>query len=325
MTIMRSLWLIALLLVQEKVMGQCPLCSDGSEPPDLNVIPFPQESSTTCGDFLAFAGVPSTDPQAPTCEQWLITGAFCGCPPAPDENASCMGLCYDGSLPPDLTLAPEYFGGPTCGQYVNFAATIDVDADDITCAEVYGEGLWCGCPVPPVKCNLCEDGSDLLNPDLEIVPDETCLSLSYYATFEEGDECTAYQATVGVYCGCTNPIASAGYCRICGGDTMLPDPGTVAYMDEDGFDVSCGLAELNEELETCDALQSKYAEACGCPTTAPDTTNQVTVAPTSQPTEGDTTSPSAAPAPSCAATMGSPRALIAFTTAIIVSSVAFFM
>jgi hypothetical protein len=296
----------------------CSLCDDGTPPPNLSLVPFPEDSNSTCGDFLAVAGVPSSDPDAPTCSDWLVTGVFCGCKPPPDPDCS---LCSDDTQPPDLTLSPAYFDGLTCEDYVNFAAIIEVDAGDSTCKDVYPFGLWCGCTAPEVKCNLCEDESDLLNPNLAIAPDETCLSLSYYATFEEGDKCTAYQATFGVYCGCTNPIASVGYCRICGGDTILPDPGTVAYMDEDGFDVSCGEAELNGELETCDVVQSKYAEAC-CEATS--TSPNPTPSPSAE-AAPTTTAPIRSPIPSGAATMGSPRTLIAFTTAILVSSVTFFM
>ncbi len=71
------------------------------------------------------------------------------------------------------------------------------------------------------------------------------------ALYEDEDEdCTMYQATAGLSCGCENPLASVGACRICGGDIILPVSTRVVVLAE-GFDfdaTACGKAKFLANL-----------------------------------------------------------------------------
>jgi hypothetical protein len=90
--------------------------------------------------------------------------------------------------------------------------------------------LKCGCPDLRVgACNLCEDTMDLFNFD------SPSPFSSFYTCFEEAasvaasllDEsiCSFVQATVGEYCGCSNPVARAALLSpLCGRGNAIPDP-----------------------------------------------------------------------------------------------------
>lgn len=81
-------------------------------------------------------------------------------------------------------------------------------------------------------------------------------------------DCKAMQATYGVYCGCINPIASNGTCRICGGSGVPPNPNCTEH-EYDGI--------LNSSA-TCSDLQEEYYDEC-CEALP---TNPPTMAPTSE-------------------------------------------
>lgn len=133
-------------------------------------------------------------------------------------------------------------------------------SSDLTCTDYQGFGIACQCPRPADACNLCEDGSDVPPP----VSEETqvCGLISNFVTFFDENDCRRYQATIGLFCGCNNPIASEGYCRVCGGDTLLPDYERVAGIDEEGEEITCGDIELNDDGLECEAIQSEYEAIC---------------------------------------------------------------
>jgi hypothetical protein len=149
------------------VDGGCDLCQDGSEPPDLSLVPFPDNSNFTYGDLLLDAGSSSTDPEAATCDQWLHCGKICGCPP---PTGGCS-ICNDGSQPPDLSLVPfpDAFN-TTCGEFQDHVAFVSTDPDALTtCDDYLDTGVLCGCPLPTGGYSLCYDGSS--PPDLDLSPE----------------------------------------------------------------------------------------------------------------------------------------------------------
>jgi len=99
------------------------------------------------------------------------------------------------------------------------------------------------------------------DPDLLVEEDNTCESLNALASTLSPDLCVRMEATAGVYCGCDNPVASEGYCRICGGDTLLPDTSIIGEPVEEE---SCGSLEANFDGLGCEELQEKYFDEC-CP------------------------------------------------------------
>mmetsp|Transcript_17974 Transcript_17974/g.34251 ORF Transcript_17974/g.34251 Transcript_17974/m.34251 type:complete len:508 (-) Transcript_17974:251-1774(-) len=130
-------------------------------------------------------------------------------------------------------------------------------------------------------CFLCEDGSQPTHmypsPFEERVPNssfwESCAQLQNNA-LQNPSECVMHQA-MGPYCGCTNPVASANACRICGENAALPDPGrfiarsffrSTTDPTIDSSITSCGQAELisNKESSICETFQDTFASVC-CP------------------------------------------------------------
>jgi hypothetical protein len=170
----------------------------------------------------------------------------------------------------------------------------------------------CGCSGgEPPSCPICEDGSAIPDPLLDI-GGEICSDIAFQGVDlgPEGAVCTALRSTYGVYCGCEsgNPLASAGACRICGDGTLLPDPTReVSVLDgplEDMVGLDCGriefLAGVGDIL--CNQAQSTYGGECceaGAVTNPPSTLPPSTVPPDSLPpttvspvTEGPVVTPS---------------------------------
>jgi hypothetical protein len=133
----------------------------------------------------------------------------------------------------------------------------------------------CGCAseAPPENnCTLCEDGSSLPEPLMAGVPGKLCAQLQAEAKWDEPENCVVWQQTIGVYCGCGNPQATAvgqEVCRICGeGDEVnLPDPLlAVPLLTDLGEETSssCGQLEFEANLfgASCDQYQIFYSKEC---------------------------------------------------------------
>jgi hypothetical protein len=282
-----AVFFVALLSAQDGVVGQCNLCFDGSSPPDLELAPAQLgEGAATCGQLLEIAGTPvadvtdadfATDEQIPTCDDWLLVGSLCGCP-IPQGGGGCS-LCADGTAPPDPSLVSSE-DGLTCGDLAEFASLATAEQ----CGNFILEGLSCGCAPPVDGCKLCEDESEIPTPDL-FIGELSCSELETFATLSGAEECSSWQATIGTYCGCVNPTASEGFCRICGDNTLLLDPTRVAYSEEDDqgvtvFAITCAELELNESgLYACEDLRSEWSDQC-CSVESPIDNNEVEVPPT---------------------------------------------
>jgi hypothetical protein len=128
--------------------------------------------------------------------------------------------------------------------------------------------LKCGCPDLRVNpCDLCEDDTSRFDPTKEspLGPDisssitgleSTCFNLAAStwadSPWTDSLSCSFKQATVGEYCGCSNPVARAAFsCPFCGPGARLPDPSReyqgkrCAVWEQERFSivrVDCGLA-----------------------------------------------------------------------------------
>lgn len=124
------------------------------------------------------------------------------------------------------------------------------------------------------NCTLCEDGSPLKQPLQEGLPGKICAGLQVDAQRDDFKNCEAYQATLGVYCQCDNPMASASACRLCS-DAELPNPLQIL----NGTDTSCGELELEANFESaCSSVQEMYGEECCRDLTTPaPTTSSATL------------------------------------------------
>ena len=251
----------------------CTICPDGSDPTNIDAI-IPG-AGFACGFYsLIVAGLNET-----ACMEVQSSGigAFCGC----GVTGGCPGICPDGGPIAFPDLIPVIPGSPdainnTCAELELFLSfTNDTETCDIS-QFFYSEQCGCANPATPL-CPLCEDGSLPPNADLEFVPDLTCLQASQTLPFlPNSTDCTAAQATAGVYCGCMNNATSDQACRICGGTNLMPDPGRVAFIDEFGDPVSCGGLEFEATVapDTCNATQTIFSDfCCGpfvCPGLCPD-------------------------------------------------------
>lgn len=184
--------------------------------------------------------------------------------PNDDPNLVNCTLCADGSAPKDMT-AIGNFGDVTltCGDVYN-NGTLHLPPANCTFLQGIGDFLCsCNTDLPTVNdCTLCEDGSNIPEGLLESFPGKTCAAMQVDARRDEEEHCSHYQAVLGHYCGCSNPVAIDDSCRICGYD--LPNPQLVTNGG-----LSCIEVEFEANMDgTCSAATSSFSEVC-CPTNAP--------------------------------------------------------
>ena len=88
----------------------------------------------------------------------------------------------------------------------------------------------CSCMTGQLKfvntCKLCEDGSNLSNPNLQVIGAATCRQIRDEMRRDFERNCGVWQGAIGPYCGCKNPITSAKVCHLCNTD-KLPFPARV--------------------------------------------------------------------------------------------------
>mmetsp|Transcript_25607 Transcript_25607/g.39357 ORF Transcript_25607/g.39357 Transcript_25607/m.39357 type:complete len:635 (-) Transcript_25607:107-2011(-) len=221
---------------------------------------------------------------------------YCGCNVPHAEKDECPGICANGQVLDPLyheEYVSDLYG--TCGDLALMAAYFAVDQVDDSYQQIcagftyFGQKV-CGCsttpPPPPqdeimttttTRCEICEDGS-IVNPD-NINGDCLFMSGFAFAVSSDDPECSLHQGNAGVYCGCNNPVASEGVCRICGDDTLLPFPDNTetSLLGTINTPENCWALETreNEEfnLPACDVIrEAVYDECCNPPPTCPDGT-----------------------------------------------------
>lgn len=174
-----------------------------------------------------------------------------------------------------------------------------------TCALLWYKGVTsCACKdiLPPVPedalCSLCEDESTPPNLSYQVLPGYTCRDLAYKMA-SDIKHCPTVQATIGVYCGCNNDVASESACRLCG-DQLLPDPSRIP--DENYGGLSCGSLEFSASWGDlpCADTRASWASAC-CDTTSTNAMHSISAKPSASPTV--TATPSISAAPSASPTM----------------------
>jgi len=232
----------------------CEIC-DVSDMPD----PTKRVNGTSCADL----GALSMGADIRQCQGLVVLSLGCGCG-APSAGCS---LCTDGTRVVDRDKELVGLDGFTCGQAeVSAAADFQTLEESLRCDQWHSIGLDCGCPRPEGGCSICVNGDP--PPELDRNIGVPCGLLNNVVAFQPIDErCERLQASAGVYCGCNNPSLFIGTtCRICGGDTLLPN--AIAFAeDELGDDgstemTSCAIIESNADGTACSELQSRYFEAC---------------------------------------------------------------
>lgn len=150
---------------------------------------------------------------------------------------------------------------------------LSLPEDNCTFWQSRGE-MICECaagPAEPNECTLCESGT-LPDPLRAAVPGRSCTEVQVDAKRDESQYCVSYQQTLGVYCGCDNPQATAPdqeVCRLCGGTNELQDPlnsVTLVIDVNETSQVSCVELEFTANLPgaDCNEFQVLYQESC-CP------------------------------------------------------------
>mmetsp|Transcript_61821 Transcript_61821/g.170952 ORF Transcript_61821/g.170952 Transcript_61821/m.170952 type:complete len:260 (-) Transcript_61821:176-955(-) len=191
-----------------------------------------------------------------------------------DEDWVDCPLCADPSHFPQDPLSRFVSGADTWTCQSAFdLGNLTLPVENCTFWQSRGE-IICQCAEGPPEtndCTLCEDGSTLPEPLLEVLPGKMCAEVQVDAKRDEVDTCIVYQQTIGIYCGCDNPQAiSPGQevCRLCG-DRLLPEPLTLVSLvtpDNAQVDTACVELEFAANLPggDCSELQLLYSESC-CP------------------------------------------------------------
>jgi hypothetical protein len=136
-------------------------------------------------------------------------------------------------------------------------------------------------PATPNDCTLCEDGGALPAPRKEGAPGRLCAQLQIDAKRDFAEHCIVWQQTVGVYCGCENPLATSAeseVCHMCGPETDLPDPVSIVPLLTDGNEetsTSCGELEFASNLPGASCLQFQvlYGGGACCTNAVPNDSN----------------------------------------------------
>jgi hypothetical protein len=217
---------------------ECPLCGPGTKVPDPSRMFSGQKcavweyhSSLYCSrshDFLDAAEYCCGEDSGPT--------------GSPTKAPLCPAMpCADGSIPPpsfaEVELGLSNFAMKlTCSNVHGFIEDYGITESSDGCQRIEFAGIMkCGCPDLRVgACNLCEDGMDLFNFDspspfssYSTCFDEAYTAYSFASIFSILDDsyCSRMQATVGEYCGCSNPVARAALLSpLCGRGNAIPDP-----------------------------------------------------------------------------------------------------
>lgn len=151
--------------------------------------------------------------------QWAVVFGFL----APlrlvqSEKCSVCGILGPATVPlPDKTIAIDGIPVDTCRRLETTVMIFEEDSD--LCRIVQSIGTLCGCNKPPNACNLCWDGSQVTNNDLELLdfPTKnflptanefdtflTCETLEavLHSVNDDNPQCLATQIRAGETCGC---------------------------------------------------------------------------------------------------------------------------
>ena len=216
----------------------------------------------------------------------------------------------DGSL--DYDYDYDYVDCPLCANHPQETPQapyniFDAGKATMTCQTAYDLGVlylppnnctfWqdrgatiCQCGAEPPtehhKCGLCgttngnDDADDNDNVVLLPLPDPTrglgdkiCAEWQIRAGWDLPERCTAWQQTIGIYCGCettTSEPAPEAVCRLCP-TKLLPNPNHVLFLlasDDNHIQTSssCGELEFQANLPGaaagCKQYQTLYGEEC---------------------------------------------------------------
>jgi hypothetical protein len=156
-------------------------------------------------------------------------------PPTPTMRPTApyrCGLCRANEKPkfPEAVIGFEN-EQQTCA-YVDSLGDLTgiVDPGDCDFYRLLGtQSCMCSTEAPPPtsNCRLCENGSALPFPSRKVLGAVTCKTVQNSAQTDKTANCFKYQGGIGSYCGCSNPIAGAKVCRLCGRRKKLPAPNRI--------------------------------------------------------------------------------------------------
>lgn len=268
----------------------CSVCRDGENvkfPNKVIVIPsLPGEFTCSQVDLLLPTMYP--DNSHSDCQTLQSLGSLCGCRTPENACTLCEGgvpMAYPnrpleffsdmfgGVVIPDCNLVDAFLrmshaeGDATCSVARSFLAEYCECIGSITSANSVSEFS---------PCSICEDGSNITLPDVELniegFPFSTCgqLDEAVSTLFTDGSgQCSTFQS-ISSLCGCPTKPNS---CNMC------PDGGSMAYPDKParflkdsfgGIVPSCKVYEayvqttLDDDSEECHMVQATSG-FCGCP------------------------------------------------------------
>ena len=232
------------------------LCDDGSPVPNPNDF---VSVGRSCADVELEAFFNPYD-QPCNRAKMVVDGRICGCDNDPPKDGSCGRLCGENAALPDPT------------QMV----------DDVwTCAEIEELSIWdtsgecsmyridaeiCGCvgvERPEGSCgSLCEDGSELPDPDL-VIFDTTCGEYEITAQHQVGN--CDYVGFFGAKCGCNNAPPGNGCPALCGPDHALPDQDKIVWGQScRDWELEALYDAYSRDEGICAEAYSEIAYLCGC-------------------------------------------------------------
>lgn len=252
--------LLVVLLKLHPAFGQCPLCSDGNQPTNLNE--ELRNGLGTCESLTATNETTALTADSDECYRRQLIGYHeCGCPTMPRRPPGTCNLCVDPADTPDLdAFQHAYNPNRKC---IDLAEDIvGLAEDDFACKKIQYTGFrHCGCSAYPSlpkdgHCTLCPDGSAPEFPKKSVREGGTftCAQWADEVPFFEDypEECLETWEKAGSVCGCRAATAS---CSICGTKGVLNPSASVEL--EDGETVNCQILANRGEQGILDATKCR--------------------------------------------------------------------
>jgi len=182
-----------------------------------------------------------------------------------DGDASCKGICHDGTPLPDPEEMVTFLGTAyTCQDLEDMAKANETVCRDIASQKSIAND--CACP-DNSGCSVCPNNGSLPDPGLSIlgIDGYTCGDVAAI-DFISDDICNSFEKSFSYICGC--PDAEVPECSACPEGEIITN--LSGDLSELGLPVTCEVADdyakmrCSDDLDENKRVQKVFRTVCGC-------------------------------------------------------------
>mmetsp|Transcript_12414 Transcript_12414/g.19235 ORF Transcript_12414/g.19235 Transcript_12414/m.19235 type:complete len:410 (-) Transcript_12414:206-1435(-) len=182
-----------------------------------------------------------------------------------DGDASCKGICHDGTPLPDPEEMVTFLGTAyTCQDLEDMAKANETVCQDIASQKSIAND--CACP-DNSGCSVCPNNGSLPDPGLSIlgIDGYTCGDVAAI-DFISDDICNSFEKSFSYICGC--PDAEVPECSACPEGEIITN--LSGDLSELGLPVTCEVADDYAKMRCSDdpdenkRVQKVFRTVCGC-------------------------------------------------------------